>query len=73
MSDGLKNVPQEAISFAKQHLKENDLLPPSLNKNNIRALKKCLNKLQISIEDVLKSTPKGYISVILPWIRKNSY
>ena len=31
MSNGLKNVPQEAISFAKQHLKENDLLPPSLN------------------------------------------
>ena len=25
MSNGLKNVPQEAISFAKQHLKENDL------------------------------------------------
>jgi len=57
--NSLKNVPQEAIYFAKQYLKENDLLPPSLNKNNMWALKKCLNKLHIPVEDVLKSTPKG--------------
>lgn len=57
--NSLKNIPQEAIEFAKQHLKENELLPASLNKNNMWALKKCLNKLQIPVEDVLKSTPKG--------------
>jgi len=57
--NSLKNVPQAAIEFAKQHLKENELLPQSLNKNNMWALKKCLNKLQIPVEDVLKSTPKG--------------
>ena len=28
--NSLKNVPQEAIEFAKQHLKENELLTPSL-------------------------------------------
>ena len=57
--NSLKNVPQVAIEFAKQHLKENELLPDSLNNNNMWALKKCLNKLQIPVEDVLKSTPKG--------------
>ena len=57
--NSLKNVPQEALEFAKQHLQENELLTPSLNKNNMWALKKCLNKLQIPVEDVLKSTPKG--------------
>lgn len=57
--NSLKNIPQQAIKFAKQYLKNNNLLTDSLYKNNLWALKKCLNHMKIPVEDVLKSTPKG--------------
>lgn len=55
----VKDISPEAVKYAKEYLYSVGLYDKSYEKNNLWLFKKCLGKLNIPIEDVLKSIKKG--------------